>query len=149
MRPAYRAILRLYPAEHQATFGPEMIETFEEAAAERGKQGKAAFVRFAVWELAGLVRGLWSEWMAKWSDPGGYVTAQCLPESESNLPPEVLELEKQLQTALRRMEFAIAHHDFPNARFYSNEERETREKLRTLVRVGRAGAPASPRRPRP
>jgi hypothetical protein len=39
-----------------------------------------------------------------------------------------------LERALASMEFAIVHHDFPKARFYSDQERVTRAQLRRLIR---------------
>ncbi len=65
MRRAYQAILLLYPAEHRATFAPEMMETFDEAAVEWRKRGSAAYFCFAARELTGLLTGLFREWISK------------------------------------------------------------------------------------
>jgi len=48
------------------------------------------------------------------------------------VPDEVAEAEKRVEFCLRRMEHAIANHDFPGARFYSNEDLKARENLRVL-----------------
>ena len=47
-------------------------------------------------------------------------------------PEEVIEAEKRLKFIVRRMENAIANHEFEKARFYSEEERKAREELRQL-----------------
>ena len=43
------------------------------------------------------------------------------------VPDEIAEAEKRVEFCLRRMEHAIATHDFPGARFYSNEDLKARE----------------------
>ena len=48
------------------------------------------------------------------------------------VPNEIAEAEKRVEFCLRRMEHAIATHDFPGARFYSNEDLKARENLRQL-----------------
>jgi ATP-dependent Clp protease ATP-binding subunit ClpC len=51
---------------------------------------------------------------------------------QAPLPPEILEAQKQIKFILHRMENAIANHEFEKARFYSDEERKVREKLKAL-----------------
>ena len=51
---------------------------------------------------------------------------------QSTLPEEVTEIQKRIKFITHRMEAAIAHHEFEKARFYSDEERKEREKLRQL-----------------
>jgi ATP-dependent Clp protease ATP-binding subunit ClpC len=51
---------------------------------------------------------------------------------EAVLPEEVAEVRKRIKFIFHRMESAIANHEFEKARFYSNEERKEREKLRVL-----------------
>jgi hypothetical protein len=133
MRNFYKAVLRLYPPEYQAAFAPEMLQTLEQAASDRRVRGHVAFLTFAVCELTGILTGLFSEWLAKWTAREGYVTWRCSPRSASDLPAEVVEIQDRLQRALASMQFAIAHHDFPKARFYSNEERATRALLQRLL----------------
>lgn len=133
MRNFYKAILALYPAEYRTAFAPEMLQTLEEAIADRRTRGRAAFLSFAVCELTGILTGLISEWMAKWTAREGYITSRCSPRSISDLPMEVVEVQQRLDRALASMVFAIAHHDFPKARFYSNEERVTRVLLQHLM----------------
>jgi ATP-dependent Clp protease ATP-binding subunit ClpC len=51
---------------------------------------------------------------------------------QSSLPEEVTEIQKHIKFITHRMETAIANHEFEKARFYSDEERKEREKLRLL-----------------
>jgi len=51
---------------------------------------------------------------------------------QSSLPEEVTEIQKRIKFITHRMEAAIANHEFEKARFYSDEERKEREKLRQL-----------------
>jgi ATP-dependent Clp protease ATP-binding subunit ClpC len=51
---------------------------------------------------------------------------------QSTLPEEVTEIQKRVKFITHRMEAAIANHEFEKARFYSDEERKEREKLRQL-----------------
>lgn len=133
MRKLYDGILRLYPAAYRQAFGSEMVQTMEQVAVDRRSRGRTALLSFAVSELTGLAAGLISEWTAKWSAREGYVTARCWPKDDPHLPADVVELQKRLRHALSSMEFAIAHHDFPKARFYSDEERVTRASLERLL----------------
>jgi len=51
---------------------------------------------------------------------------------QSSLPEEVTEIQKHIKFITHRMETAIASHEFEKARFYSDEERKEREKLKQL-----------------
>ncbi len=51
---------------------------------------------------------------------------------QSSLPEEVTEIQKHIKFITHRMETAIANHEFEKARFYSDEERKERDKLRHL-----------------
>lgn len=51
---------------------------------------------------------------------------------QSTLPDDVAEIHKRIKFITRRMEAAIQNHEFEKARFYSDEERKEREKLRQL-----------------
>jgi hypothetical protein len=133
MRGAYEFILCFYPAEYRASFGPEMLHVFDRAAGRPRKQGRMAALRFAGREFAGLLAGVPAQWIVKAAARSGYVTSQCAPQHESGMPLEIVETRKQIQQLIRRMEFAIAHHDFPNARRYSYEEGEAREHLNQLI----------------
>ena len=61
--------------------------------------------------------------------------SQCTELAEAGdagLPPEITQAQRRLQANLRRMEDAIAHHQFTRARFFSEAERREREQLRQL-----------------
>lgn len=48
------------------------------------------------------------------------------------LPEEFLEVQKRIRFIVRRMDSAVANHEFEKARFYSEEEKKERENLRAL-----------------
>ena len=51
MRRLYQMLLRLYPREHRAQFGDEMLCVFAQAAGERRTQGWSACARFLFRDL--------------------------------------------------------------------------------------------------
>jgi len=51
---------------------------------------------------------------------------------QSSLPEEVVEARKRIRFIVKRMEDAIANHEFEKARFYSTEERKQRDGLKLL-----------------
>src|SRR5436189_4465486 len=76
-----------------------------------------------------------------------YITDRFLPDTaidpvhqsgpraklrEATVPEEVGEVQKRVKFITHRMETAIANHEFEKARFYSEEERKEKEKLRGL-----------------
>lgn len=133
MRHAYSALLLFYPVEYRHLFGEEMLNTFEQAAGDWRARGTLAFWWFTTWELTGLLHGLIGEWIAKHAAGDEYLR----PWSAGKVPAKAAELEKLCEQLVRRMEFAIAHHDFPKARFYSAAEEKTRRRLERLL--GTAG----------
>jgi ATP-dependent Clp protease ATP-binding subunit ClpC len=60
--------------------------------------------------------------------------ASCVNASRANWPPEVIEAQKQVKFIAHRMENAIANHEFEKARFYSDEERKSRQQLSELMK---------------
>ena len=133
MRYIYAALLRLYPAEHRQMFAAEMLDTFDQAATDWRARGVLAFACFAGWELTGLLHGLLSEWMARETDL--YLCRRARLQEEGDLPTDLAGMKRHLDTLVRNMEFAISHHDFPKARFYSEKERVVRQQLQRLVSV--------------
>jgi len=149
---AYRAFLQLYPYDYRALFASEMLAAFEQAAQER-RQRRADFVRFTVAEMASLLAGAASEWIAKLTTDSA-IRGRCLPDRmrmrppgvpweahyagafagvpRSSLPDEVLEAQQRTDLLVSRMVHAIANHDFEGARRYSDQERRERERLRWL-----------------
>lgn len=122
MHRLYTGILSLYPSAYRETFAAEMIDIHTCAAAGTRKEGPFALFSFSLRELAGLLRGLVSEWVALSAAPETYRNSCCSPTD--NADPEI-----RLRNLIRCMEFAIAHHDFPKARYYSDQERQTRALL--------------------
>lgn len=148
MRRAYAALLRLYPRDFRALFASEMLTAFEKTAEERRTCGRAAFVRFTVNELAGVVIGAGAEWVAKFttdrSRRGRHLPDRLLmrPSGVSweahygtallPIPEELRQAQSHTEFLVNRMVHAIATHDFEGARSYSYEERKARENLRLL-----------------
>ncbi len=152
-RRIYSALLRLYPRDYAAAFADEMTAAFERACAEHQREGRAALVRFAVSEMAGLLVGAATEWMAKLTTDSS-VRGRCLPDlrkmrpagvprelwfgiaaagvEPSLLPREVAQAQERVSLLVDRIVHAIANHDFPAARSYSYEEYRERDNLRAL-----------------
>lgn len=153
MRRFYSALLRLYPRDYAACFAEEMANAFENACLERRRQGWTAFARFAMAELAGLVIGAGTEWIARLTTDRS-VRGRGLPDlrnmrpvgvsrelwfaaagaalDEGSLPTEVAQAQERVAVLVDRIVFAIAHHDFQAARSYSFEEHRERGNLRAL-----------------
>jgi len=51
---------------------------------------------------------------------------------QDNLPDDIRDVQKRIKFIQHRMESALTNHEFEKARFYSDEERKEREKLRRL-----------------
>jgi hypothetical protein len=153
LRRAYRTLLRLYPSDYTALFALEMQNALEQAAEERRLQSRAVFVRFLLGEFIDLLIGAGAEWIAKLTTDSS-VRGRCLPDlrmmrppglprelwfaatcrnaGQASLPDEVMEAQDRISMLIHRMVYAIANHDFPGARRYSNEERQARDELRRL-----------------
>jgi hypothetical protein len=129
----YRVLLKLYPTEYQAVFAPEMTEVFEQASAEFKQRGLLGRIVFVTCECTGLLKGAAREHAAKWAAQDSYITSRCALRDSSEHRDEISQVQRRLGQLIRSMEFAIAHHDFPKARFYSDEERATRALLSRLV----------------
>jgi ATP-dependent Clp protease ATP-binding subunit ClpC len=66
--------------------------------------------------------------------PHNYSAAEQFIREREPLPDDVVELQTRVGIILRRVEDAVAQHDFAKAREYSEEEAREREKLRVLYR---------------
>jgi hypothetical protein len=128
-------MLRLYPARYRQEFGPEIVDTITQGASEACSQGPAAYAAFCVDEWAGLLLGAVREWTTKWTARDVYQIPVCGKEEET----EATVLRRRIQQLIRSMEFAIANHDFPRARSYSNQERITSAQLQRLLSDSREG----------
>ncbi|HJT88845.1 MAG TPA: hypothetical protein VJ732_13340 [Bryobacteraceae bacterium] len=131
MQYLYKALLRLYPKDLRAAFSAEMIEVFEQAAAEHRSRGRACYLRFAAKECAGLVGGAAFEWTARAAGRARRREAPA-PAGTPSLPAEVAEAQRLVDVSVARMVEAIATREFAKARFYSIAERKAREQLRLL-----------------
>jgi hypothetical protein len=125
----YRFLLRLYPRDQREQFGDEMEAVFRQADAEHKARGAGGYTWFAMRELAGLLAGAIS---ARWGSlarrpPAGHVITEPLV-----LPDDVREVERLVTVSIDRMIYAIAHHRFVEARFYSLVERRARARLDEL-----------------
>jgi hypothetical protein len=128
----YKSLLRLYPEGHKTRFGSEMPVIFEQAAEDHRKEGDIAYILFVAKEVVGVAIGVAMEWLARLSRPSDYCRAAATATDRCEVPAEVGEAEIQVNKVLRRMEYAIAHHQFQKARLYSDKERIEREHLRLL-----------------
>ncbi|HUJ50825.1 MAG TPA: hypothetical protein VLW25_11530 [Bryobacteraceae bacterium] len=158
-KPVYRMLLRLFPQDYRLFFEAEMLDAFGRACEEQRASGRAAYSRFVCGELAGLALSLPVEWIAKLTTSAS-IRARSLPDLRmmrpagvprelwfasartlsAAAPDEIAEAEQRVAFCLRRMEQAIATHDFPGARFFSNEDLKAREKLRQLrLKYGLSG----------
>jgi hypothetical protein len=133
MTLAYRTLVRLYPREHRTWFGAEMQSVFDEAAREQRSRGRAAYLRFALAECAGLVIGSGRAWAAKLAGRA-YVHDHRLsrPVNMAPLPDEVQEAQDRVTVNLNGLLHAISHHQFVKARIYAAEEQKARADLRLL-----------------
>ena len=139
MKRCYQSILRLYPTEYREAFAEEMFDTFEHGIQDCRNRGRLKLLSFEACELWGLVQGLLVERVAKWTAQDYYMVSSCGSWAESDLPSEIGAVQSRLKQLIRSMEFAIAHHDFPKARYYSDEERVTRALLERLERERNRG----------
>jgi hypothetical protein len=73
------------------------------------------------------------EWFARLTSGDNYLATQGSPTTISALPVDIAEVQTRIQSLIRAMEHAIAHHDFPKARFYSDEERVMQVQLQQLL----------------
>lgn len=132
MKRAYGLLMRLYPRKHRAVFGKEMTAVFDEAANEHRKRGWGDLVRFVLAEAAGIVTGSCAQWISEMRRDEQSRPAELAEAGEAGLPPKIAQAQRRLETNLRGMEEAIAHHQFTWARFFSEAERREREQLRQL-----------------
>src|SRR6478672_13632516 len=96
----YRFLLPLYPAEYRELFGEEIAVVLQQSAREKRAEGWFAFCTFVVREIGGLLAGVPREWSRTRQQPVVGGPAVTVAESE-----------RRIQFLLKRMEYAIAHHD--------------------------------------
>ena len=125
----YEFLLRLYPKDHQELFGAEMAEVLREASEGQRAIGRRAYLRFTVWEIAGLLAGAAALWAAKFAGD-----SHREPEAEAAPAPpnDIVKTEQLIQRNLHCMTQAIATHQFEKARFYSKADIILRARLQKL-----------------
>jgi hypothetical protein len=140
MTRAYGLLLRLYPKLHRNTFSGEMCRVFSEQARERRQRGWPAFLCFLLSELGGVLQGSVLEWVDTLIRSSSEMDSAYL--AQSNLPQEVVAAQLRVRHTLRSMEYAIAHHQFAEARRLSQVDLAEREFLHNLwVKHGLPGEP--------
>ncbi len=153
MKRAYQTLLRLYPADYKASFAAEMLNTFVKRAEECRAQRPRRLLQFGLVELMSVTIGAVIEWTSKLTTdrsvrgrylpdlrmmrPAGvpqrsWFAGACASVSSDCTHDELCETEKRIEILIGQTVHAIANHDFPKARFYSEQERTVREHLRRL-----------------
>ncbi|HMF78357.1 MAG TPA: hypothetical protein VK604_22050 [Bryobacteraceae bacterium] len=122
----YRILLGIYPNEFRRQFADEMLHVFEQRARERFAMGKTASLVFIVREFFSIVKGAQMMWIEKIEKKNKTQTAANIQEADLT----VSEIQKLRDAAVSKMVHAIATHDFPGARRYSEEE----ARLQALIR---------------
>lgn len=130
----YEVLLGFYPSEYKALFAEEIAVVLREAAENSRRRGIIAFILFGFRETLGLIFGLGAEWMAKFTTFNSYMSYCSRSMASDAASDEVIASEKRIQFFCRKMEHAIAHHDFEGARFYAGEEGKERVRLEQLLR---------------
>jgi hypothetical protein len=125
----YRLLLGLYPADEREQFGAEMEAVFRQAAQEYRGRGSGVYAWFAVREFAGLLAGAAA---ARFEKLARRPAAHRAIAGLVVLPDDIRELERIVRVSTDRMVYAIAHHQFVEARFYSLAERRARARLDEL-----------------
>ena len=132
MKRVYGAFLRLYPREYRDLFGPEVLGVFAQAAEEQRGRGWSVWAWFVVSELSGAAISAAGHWMDRFSTRHRAADPEVAGTRRGGLFGVVHEAQNRVDVNLRRMEHAIAHHDFVAARAYSIEDLKAREQLRQL-----------------
>ena len=114
---------------------------FSEQPMSTGRTVWAAFVRFGLVELSGLLMEAGAAWIAKFTSSkymrGFWIPTTMRRAGQSRgdwCPPgarvlsDALEAQKKADFNLRRMVDAISDRDFKRARFYSEEDLKTRNR---------------------
>lgn len=132
MKRVYGIFLSLYPREYRELFGPEVLNVFAQAAEEHRARGLGVWAWFMVSELSGAVISAGSHWIDRFSARRHSATPEVAGSTRTGLFNTIQEAQNRIDLNLRRMERAIAHHDFVAARAYSIEDLKARADLRNL-----------------
>jgi hypothetical protein len=132
MKRVYGIFLSLYPREYRELFGPEVLNVFAQAASEHRARGLGGWAWFMVAELSGAVISAGRHWIDRFLARRNSAAPEFAGATGTRLFSAVQEAQNRIDLNLRRMEHAIAHHDFAAARAYSIEDLKAREDLRKL-----------------
>jgi hypothetical protein len=124
----FRLLLKLYPPDHRAMFGEEMLAVLDQAA-KRQKRLPRSIVFFAV-EALGLLWGATREWVAVLK-AGRHPLRQEVIAHDS-LPEDLRFAQIRVDAAIREMVRAISSGQFQRARRWSDLERRERAHLRRI-----------------
>ena len=134
MKRIYAVFLGLYPREYRDLFGPEVLNVFAQAAEEHRARGWSAWAWFMASELSGAFVSAGGHWIDRFSARRASRSFPADPEGarRKGLFSALDEAQNRIDLNLKRMEHAIAHHDFTAARAYSIADLKAREDLRNL-----------------
>jgi hypothetical protein len=132
MKRVYGVFLSLYPREYRELFGPEVLNVFAQAAEEHRARGLGVWAWFIVSELSGAVISAGSHWIDRFRARRHSGMPEPAGDRRSGLFNVVRDAQNKVDLNLRRMQHAIAHHDFVAARAHSIEDLKAREALRRL-----------------
>jgi hypothetical protein len=132
MKRIYGVFLRLYPREYRDLFGPEVLSVFAQAAEEHRARGWSVWVWFLMSELSGALASAARHWIDRFAARRCAADPEIAGGRRSGLFSALDEAQNRVDRNLKRMEHAIAHHDFVAARAYSIEDLKAREDLRRL-----------------
>jgi hypothetical protein len=135
MKRIWQLSLQLYPKDYRLLFGEEILAILEHKAADQCTNNPFASLAFNAAEILGLIRGAAVEWTSKIRQGAGYLDRSHREVAAPADAPldEVTATRSRIEWNLRRMEHAIAHHDFEGARLCSRQDLREREKLRRLL----------------
>jgi hypothetical protein len=132
MKRIYGVFLGLYPREYRDLFGPEVLSVFAQAAEEHRTHGWSVWAWFIVSELCGAVISAGRHWIDRFSSRSRAAGPEAAGAGRSGLFSVLDEAQNRVDANLKRMEHAIARHDFAAARAWSIEDLKAREELRRL-----------------
>jgi hypothetical protein len=132
VKRVYGVFLSLYPREYRELFGPEVLNVFAQAAEEHRARGLGVWAWFIVAELSGAVISAGSHWVDRFPARRNSAAPEFAGATGARLFSVVQEAQNRVDLNLRRMEHAIAHHNFVAARAYSIEDLKARDDLRKL-----------------
>ena len=134
IRDFYRGLLWLYPADFHRQFSEEMLDVFEQRAAEHFANRGVVLIALVVNEFISIAKGGCIMRLAKILPVRRNSRNNSQPSTvtATQSPLTIAEATKQHDAAIKNMVTAIAGHDFPNARQHSYEETRLNNLLKDL-----------------